>query len=247
MQYTASDGYLDLNAHILPNTDYGSSCMVETKCMLKKAYTEGIRTIVATPYYHPEKEYDAKKAKNTFEEVCKEAKLLFSDLNLILGSEIYYHEEIIETLKRKKVNTLGDTSYVLIDFDSKATYKRIYQGLRRLVECGYQPVLAHVEQYDCLYNRMGRCIDLIRLGSYMQLDCDSTIGGRFDRIVNFSNRLLKENLIHFLGSNCSNIKTHPPIMNTCIKVLKTRLDSSQIEKITVSNVDSFLNNRYIDN
>ncbi|BCN32263.1 CpsB/CapC family capsule biosynthesis tyrosine phosphatase [Anaeromicropila herbilytica] len=247
MSYHGHEGYLDINAHILPNIDYGSSCLVETKCMLKKAYMEGIRTIVATPYYYPEKEYDTKKIKETYDMVCKEARNMFPDLYLLLGSEIYYHENIVATLKSKKADTLGDTSYVLIDFEPIATYKKIYQGVKKLIDGGYLPVLAHVEQYDCLFNRMERCIELIQLGTYLQLDCESTIGGRFNKRVTYNLRLLKENRIHFLGTNCRNIREHPPRMRECMEQLKIKLDSSQIKKLTVSNVERFMKNEYIDN
>ena len=42
----------DMHCHILPGLDDGSRSMEQTISMLKIAYDEGVRLIIATPHYH---------------------------------------------------------------------------------------------------------------------------------------------------------------------------------------------------
>mgnify|MGYP002228253889 CR=1 FL=1 len=43
---------IDVHAHILPGVDDGSENWNESIEMLRMAYEQGIRTIIATPHYH---------------------------------------------------------------------------------------------------------------------------------------------------------------------------------------------------
>ena len=47
------EGYIDMHCHILPGVDDGAKDVEEMKKMLKIAYKEGIRCIIATPHHHP--------------------------------------------------------------------------------------------------------------------------------------------------------------------------------------------------
>ena len=47
--------YTDIHSHILPGVDDGAADMEETMSMLKAAYEQGVRTIIATPHYIPGK------------------------------------------------------------------------------------------------------------------------------------------------------------------------------------------------
>lgn len=46
-------GYIDMHCHILPGVDDGAHDISEMKAMLKIAYNDGIRCILATPHFHP--------------------------------------------------------------------------------------------------------------------------------------------------------------------------------------------------
>ena len=48
-------GYIDMHCHILPEVDDGAQSIEETVQMLRIAYREGIRCIIATPHHHPKR------------------------------------------------------------------------------------------------------------------------------------------------------------------------------------------------
>ena len=54
-------GYIDMHCHILPEVDDGAQSIEETVQMLRIAYREGIRCIIATPHHHPNGEWSILK------------------------------------------------------------------------------------------------------------------------------------------------------------------------------------------
>ena len=50
--------YIDMHCHILPGVDDGAASMEVTEKMLRIAYDEGIRCMIATPHYHPRRGLD---------------------------------------------------------------------------------------------------------------------------------------------------------------------------------------------
>ena len=44
---------VDTHCHILPEVDDGAQNIAETRQMLREAYDEGIKYIIATPHHHP--------------------------------------------------------------------------------------------------------------------------------------------------------------------------------------------------
>ena len=108
---------IDIHCHIVPNIDDGAKSLDDALEMAKIAYDEGIRKIVNTSHYHPNFEY--KKGKELFESV-KEfnniLKLNNLDIEVLIGNELYYSEDIIEIIEQKEFYTLNNSKYLLIEF-----------------------------------------------------------------------------------------------------------------------------------
>ena len=64
------DNFIDMHVHILPGVDDGAEDIKEMEEMLKIAYSEGIRCIIATPHHHP------RRGKESPEVLRKKAALL---------------------------------------------------------------------------------------------------------------------------------------------------------------------------
>ncbi|BCN32286.1 CpsB/CapC family capsule biosynthesis tyrosine phosphatase [Anaeromicropila herbilytica] len=246
MQQKNNKGYIDIHSHILPGVDDGASSMEETIEMLKIAYSEGVRTLVATPHNHPDMKYDNQRVQDTYEAVKEEAKKLYDDLELILGNEIYYHDDVVSELKSSNALTLGDTSYVLVEFDIMIEFSKMYKAIRRLIEARYRPIIAHVERYECLYKQYVRAQELVELGACIQMNSSSIIGGIFDARATYCRTLIEKKLVHFLGSDCHNLTTRPPQMERSIRVLRKKIDPAIVEKLTVLNGERLLGNRYVE-
>lgn len=238
--------FLDIHSHILPGVDDGSEDMKETMEMLKMAYAEGVRTIVATPHYIPgARNKGADGLRQIHHEVCMQAEKAFPDLKILLGNEIYFKEDAVEEVRKGKALTLADTDYVLVEFGITSKAEKLFHAVKVFSEAGYRPVLAHIERYSCLYKKEETVHDLIDAGAYIQINCDSFVGGFFDRNAAYCRRLLKLGMVHFIGSDCHDLSKRKPQMSTPLLTLKKEECRRRIEEIMLENKDCFLKNKFI--
>lgn len=241
------EGFYDIHTHILPEVDDGAASMSMTRKMLKEAYHQGIRHIIATPHYiKGHKKVSAELLYQRLQEVQKEADKISPEIRLYLGNELYYSGSVLEDVLNGQALSLADSDYVLIEFDVTAEYKEIYQGLRKAVEMGYRPILAHMERYECLYKKYDLIKELLSLGVYLQMNAGSVIGGMFDSRAAYCRRLIQDGYIHLLGSDCHNMEHRPPKMKDAVDILrKKKISEDVLERILFRNPQRILENRYI--
>jgi len=138
---------IDLHTHLLPGIDDGSPSLEETIKLLKKAESVGVTDLMLTSHYAKFRHYLAtiETTQALFDEVKAKAKEEGITINLHLGSEIDYDEDLIYYLDEKQARTLGDSHYVLLDFGFKKY--DIDDIIYELVVRGYKPIIAHPERY----------------------------------------------------------------------------------------------------
>ncbi len=241
------EGFFDVHTHILPAVDDGASSMKITKEMLKEAYKQGIRYMIATPHYMKgEKKVPIEQLRQCLQRVQEEAYQISPEFRLYFGNELYYSDSVLEDIENGLAATLAESDYILVEFSVTAQYREIYQGLRKGIEMGYRPVLAHMERYECLYKKYENIDELLSLGVYFQMNAGSVIGGLFDRRAAYCRKLIQEGYIHLLGSDCHNMEHRPPKMKEAVKILKKKkISENVLEKILFYNPRCILDNRYI--
>ena len=84
----------DIHTHILPGVDDGSDSMKTTMEMLRMAYSQGVRAVMATPHGSVSRVSPA-RCRRLLEEVKEQAQQKFPDLKLYLGEEVFYSRECI--------------------------------------------------------------------------------------------------------------------------------------------------------
>ena len=169
-------GYIDMHCHILPGVDDGAKDIEEMKEMLKIAYQEGIRCIIATPHYHP------RRGKEKPEILIEQAILLRDTAHAIdenfriyLGTEIYFGQDVIQKLKEKQIMTMNRRNYVLVEFSTAETFSYIQQSLQQLQFSGYEVILAHVERYGCITDNPELAMQLWEMGIHLQINAGSNV------------------------------------------------------------------------
>ncbi|WFR57872.1 hypothetical protein QA584_01975 [Anaerocolumna sp. AGMB13025] len=238
--------WIDIHCHILPAVDNGSVNMKQTKNMLKIAHEEGIHSIIATPHYGVGcRNPDQEELKRKLELVREEAKQIDESFCIELGNELYFSDDIIEHLRKKKALTLAGTRYILVEFASDEAYNTIKTGLHRLLIYGYLPVLAHVENYECLYQNYEGIYDMIRLGVYMQMNISSITGGYANRRAGHCRKLIEYELVHILGTDAHSDYVRAPRIMEGIEVIRKKYGADLIQKLLTENTNKLLQNQYI--
>jgi len=265
--------YLDMHTHILPGIDDGSVSMEQTRNMLRQAYEEGIRYIIATPHYgirNPGLSMDY--AEEILEEVQKEADRITPGMRLLLGCELFYTDGIVQSLKRDEARTMAGTSYALVEFSTRDPYSRILKCVNEFTWNGYIPLIAHAERYRCLEGNLENVYELAELGAVIQINCRSFTGGRsktgsennmrrtgifhrqtrqmdaafyLEQKTEWAMQMLDAGLVHLIGSDCHDDGMRRPVYREALQAMYQRCVEETMYHITRENVMHFLRNEPI--
>lgn len=240
------EGFIDIHSHILPQLDDGSKNMEQTLRMLTIAYEEGIRTIIATPHYHQERKMTAMdEIPDRIRRVQEVIHEHLPQMKLESGCEINYSQDCIELLKNKQIPTLAGSRYVLVEFSPMVEFRYMKHALSDLLMAGYSPVVAHVERYELVAKKVDQVFELIDAGSYIQVNAMSVMGefGRGKKGI--AKRLLKNNGVHFIGTDAHSDENRAPRMQACAAYIAKKYGQDYMEELFIKNPGNILLNQYL--
>ncbi len=208
---------IDWHSHILPDMDDGSHCVAESISLLEMLADQGAETVVATPHFYANdesvKEFLNRREKSF--DTLKE-KLTEKSPEILLGAEVRYYPGISKLSELPSL-CIENTDLLILEMP---TGKWTEYALRELVEISssgsIKIVLAHIERYlkkqtTDAWNR------LYESGILMQSNASF--------FTSFSTKrkalkLLENGGIHFVGSDCHDIKTRPPQIGKAFDVIR---------------------------
>jgi protein-tyrosine phosphatase len=109
---------------------------------------------------------------------------------------------------------------------------------------GLTPVIAHPERYSYVQENPNFVYNLIKNGVLFQANFASITGYYGKSAKKTLIKLLKANMIHFLGSDSHNNKKYDNI-NECIKVLEKIISKEKLEELTTINPRHILDDEQI--
>lgn len=231
---------IDIHTHILPEIDDGAANEETAFQMLRKAYEEGTKVLVATPHYHHGMDFSwEEKRQSAWKDMCSMAAEISSDLQILLGAEIFYESGILEDLKSGKPLSLNHTRAVLVEFSMDTSYVYIKNAVLNLQGIGFLPILAHIERYPALA-RIERVEELVDMGMKVQANADSITGKNGWRIKRYLMKLMQEELIDFAATDAHDLKRRPPGMDSCMKYLERKVGSEYSRRLCTDNAKRLL-------
>lgn len=233
---------IDIHAHILYGVDDGARTLEEACRMVKRARAEGIGAIVVTPHYSRRR--GVKGYAERFAELKAVVSERFPDLQLYLGQETYYHEELPECLKEGKALTMAESDYVLVEFDPKVSFQAVSDAVRQFLTFRYVPIIAHVERYECLRDEK-KLKEICMDGCLLQMNYESIAGHWFSPDVRWCRKQIKEGRIHFLATDMHRIHYRPPEIKPALEWLKKHADQEQVRRMVYENPLRMINNKKI--
>jgi len=215
------DKMVDIHTHILPGVDDGAKTIEESLEILEYLYRCGFTDFVLTSHYIQNTKYNVNKEerKNIFQELKK--KLPHQDMNLYLGNEVYLCETILDLLKKKKIATLNDTKYILIELPLTGYLKRLPNILCELTSQGYTPIVAHPERYHFLQKNKQRVKELLEFDCLLQCNLDSITGKYGRKAKKLMKWLLKKDLVQFIATDTHYVEKEKHLKKSLKKLKKT--------------------------
>lgn len=237
---------IDFHCHVLPGVDDGATEEKESLRMLKLAGKQGVYAVVATSHYSRQfPNENLEQLRRLREELQRKIRIeIKKDFIIYAGQEIFYTEDVVEKLKEKKILTLNESAYVLVEFFPSTPYSMILDAVRKLTMAQYIPILAHFERYTFLRegNHVG---DLIQMGALMQMNYRPIGGKWYTETTRWCRKMLKEGNVHFLGTDMHNTGTRKPEIMEASHWMEKHLDREYIKDISYRNAEKILMNQIL--
>ncbi len=238
---------IDFHSHIIYGVDDGANTIENSIEILKSAKIAGFNSIILTPHYMENYyEYHTNEIENRVYElknICKKENI---DINLYQANEVYITNNMIKLIEEGKISTINQTRYVLFELPMNEEPQNLLEVIYLLKEKNITPIIAHPERYRYIQKNPNRLIELIDMGVLFQANYGSIIG-RYGRECKTTVKLLiKNNFIHFLGTDVHKTTNIYSKISEIRKELKKLITERQIEELVQENAEKILNNESIE-
>lgn len=232
---------IDMHCHIIPGVDDGSRDIEQSINMIKIAHEQGIEAMILTPHY---KEGRHNASVDTIHKKIDELKVEAGKQGIVIdmlpGNEVYYFQEIEEKLESGEVLTLNGTDRVLVEFSPTDQYRYIRNGLDNVRASGYTPIIAHVERYESMVKDWHRVDEIKGMGVEIQINAPSTIGTIGKDIQKFTNVLLKEQLVDYVGTDAHDDVKRIPAFQEAYRYISKKVGKQYLEDIFYNNAKAII-------
>ena len=222
---------IDFHSHVLPGIDDGSSSVEESIAMLQMEVEQGIGHIIATPHFYPSHTTPddflkrREEAETTLRaEMAKNAG--FPALSM--GAEVYYFPGISDSDALREL-TIDKKGCIILEMPQSPWTESMYKEMEGIVvKQGITPVIAHIDRYIRPFCTHGIPERLAELPVLVQANASffSNVSTR-----PLAMRLLREDKIHLIGSDCHNASMRKPNMGQAIAIIEKRLGVETLERI----------------
>lgn len=235
---------IDVHTHIIPNIDDGSKNAEETFKLINEAKEAGFTDIILTPHYITNY-YETPGTEVNFwteslQKIVNEKNL---GVKLHSGMEIYISDEISELVKNGKIITLAGSKYILIEFPMNTKMKSVDEILFIMRNMGYKIIIAHPERYKYIQDNIEYAMQLVEEGCMLQSNYGSIVDIYGKEAQKTLKKLLKMNLVSFLGTDTHKEGTIYQIMPKILKKLRKIIPEEKLYELTTENPKKILENK----
>ena len=235
---------IDIHTHILFDVDDGSDTITESVALVKSAISAGVTGIIFTPHYtgNTKKDYRNENVDKHFSELVNEIEERNLEIDIFLGNEIAVYGNICEIMDDGIAKTLASSRYMLIEFPMEVEINYCLDTVYEMKMRGITPIIAHPERYKCVQENPELLEEYINKGALIQCNYASILGLYGDKAKKTVKKLLKNNLVDFLGSDCHKPNQIYLLVPEAIKKIKKIIGDSRFEKISTLNPQKILKN-----
>ena len=221
---------IDFHTHILPKVDDGSKSSEESLAMLQAEWKQGVKELVLTPHFYPQLD-DPEAFLDRRQASFERLQAAMGDQilpKLRLGAEVFFYHGMSNSEILKEF-VISGTRCILVEMTSSPWTERMYIELADIYnKLELIPVIAHIDRYIRPLRTYDIPQKLALLPVLVQASGTFFINSRTRRLAM---KLLKEDKIHLLGSDCHNMHKRPPVLDKALEVISGKLGESAIQRI----------------
>ena len=235
---------IDIHTHVLPGIDDGSQSMDMSLEMLSLAAESGVDTLVTTPHCNIPGEYENyvdDELAQLWDILNEEKERLEIPIRLCKGMEIYATPELPELLQEKRLWTLNDTSYFLVEFAFDEDPDFCWFILRACEELGYQPIIAHPERYFFVQGDPELAYEWCTAGYGLQVNKGSLLGRFGDLPQRTAELLMDHGLVACVASDAHRPHRRSTYMGDIRRLLEQDYGESYCRLVLSENPARILN------
>lgn len=194
---------IDIHSHILYGIDDGSKSLECSLSILKQLKEIGFNKVILTPHYMKGSEFvcENSEKKGIMNDLKEELLKKNIDIDLYLGNEIYINDMIHEDIMSKKISTINNSRYILVELPLYNKVNNLDDVIYDLKIKGYKIIIAHPERYSYFQENYDRVVELYDMGVLFQCNYGSVIekyGKEAKKLIKF---MFKNNMVDFMGTD----------------------------------------------
>ena len=237
---------IDMHTHILPGIDDGSGSIEESIKMIKEAKEAGFTEIVSTSHYIEESyNFSKHEREELIKNINKELERENVDIKIYNGAEAYISTNLNQLIEKGEVPTINESKYLLMELPMHSEILYLDNIIYNLRTNGIIPIIAHPERYSYVQKNPKMLQDLINKGVLFQGNYGSIIGRYGKDVEKTLKKLLKNNMIHFLGTDTHRSESVYIQMDKILKKLEKLIGKEKLEFLSKRNPQKILNNEDI--
>jgi protein-tyrosine phosphatase len=195
---------IDLHNHCLYGVDDGSQSLEDSIKLLRQAYEDGITEIVLTPHFMKNGKYHV-EASELLERynILKDA--LYKNhiyIELHMGNELYINSSLDTLLMDKKIFSMNNTHYVLVEFPFNEYKDEFDETLYNLTVAGYRVIIAHPERYDYVLDNIDFCQHWLKHGYILQSNQNGLFQTESEKQIH---TMIELGYVQLIGTDCHNV------------------------------------------
>lgn len=234
---------IDTHSHILPGIDDGSQDIEESIEMLKEAYEAGFTAIISTSHYIEESYHTDTARREELIQILQE-RLEKENINIKIynGAEAYIVSNLTELIQKEILPTINSTRYLLMELPMHSEIIYLDYIISNLQNQGIVPIIAHPERYSYVQKNPKILMDLIEKGVLFQANYGSIIGNYGREAEKTVKKLLKNGIVHFLGTDSHREHGIYEQIPMICKKLEKLIGREKLEKLSKINPQIILSN-----
>ena len=192
----------DMHSHFIPGIDDGARTMEDSLAMISEFSNLGYKKVITTPHIMSDAYRNTPEIiLNGLSQVRVALKTAGIPIEIEAAAEYYLDFDFEKCIDEKKLLTFGN-NHVLFELPFINPPDSLMGVIFKLLTNGYRPILAHPERYNFWHHDFKKYEELVEKGVLLQLNLNSLSGHYSPAVQKIAERMIDQNMISFLGSDC---------------------------------------------